>query len=98
MIRFNIHVTPGASRAGVLGTFDDALRVRVTARAVEGGANQEVLESLARAFGVRASAVRIVRGHHSRLKVVLIEGDDVILEARRGELMIQAPSTARVRE
>lgn len=50
------------------------LAVRVRAAPVEGEANAALERVIARALGVRASAVQVVRGGRSRLKAVEIEG------------------------
>ena len=52
----------------------DRLRVAVTAPPVDGAANAAVIDALARAFGVRRAAVRIVRGETGRRKTVAIDG------------------------
>jgi uncharacterized protein YggU (UPF0235/DUF167 family) len=61
------------------------LSVRVRAAPVEGEANAALEQVLAKALGVRRSAVRIVRGGQSRLKVVEVEGlDQARLDAALG--------------
>ena len=50
--------------------------VKVKCPPREGKANQEVIESLARYFGVPKSKVTIAGGLKSSQKVVLIEGKD----------------------
>lgn len=65
-----IRVQPGASRSEVAGPYGDALRVRVAAPANDGKANVELTRFLAGELDVPVSAVRIVRGEHSRTKVV----------------------------
>ncbi len=50
------------------------LRVRVSARAVDGQANTELRRFLAELFGVRRSAVTLRRGERSRDKSVRISG------------------------
>lgn len=51
---------------------DGSLRVSVTAPPAAGKANTEVIALLAAFFHVRKGAVRIVKGHRSRDKVVEI--------------------------
>lgn len=71
-----IWVRPGAGRTAVGGEHDGALIVRVTARAVEGQANEAALASLARAFGVRRRSVTLVTGAASRTKIVDVDGGE----------------------
>lgn len=69
---------PGTSRTSVGGRYDGpggaALVVAVAARAVEGQATRAVLEAVATAFGVRRSAVTLVRGATSRDKLLEVDG------------------------
>ena len=58
----DVQVVPRASRVAVGPAVGDRLRVAVTAPPVDGAANAAVIDALARAFGVRRAAVRIVRG------------------------------------
>jgi uncharacterized protein (TIGR00251 family) len=74
MVRMTIWVRPGAGRTAVGGEHDGALVVRVTARAVEGQANEAALAALARAFGVRRRSVTLVTGAASRTKIVDVDG------------------------
>jgi uncharacterized protein len=71
---FRVHVVPRASRSEVAGEHNGSLRIRVAAAPVDGAANKEVIELLAKTFKVSRSAVRILSGHTGRLKQVSIEG------------------------
>jgi uncharacterized protein (TIGR00251 family) len=86
-VRVTVRVRPGASRAQVGGELDGALRVSVTARAVDGQATASALGALADAFGVRARAVALVSGPRSRTKIVEIVGDEHELTARLQALL-----------
>lgn len=68
----NVRVVPGARRSEVVGETDGVWRVRVAAPAVDGKANRELLRVLAEHFGVKPRDIAIVRGDHSRTKVVTI--------------------------
>ena len=48
--------------------------VRVAAPPVEGAANEELIRTLARAFGVAARSVEITRGRGSKTKQVRVGG------------------------
>lgn len=78
---------PGARASSAGGDYDGALDVHVRARAVDGAASEEVLRVLAEAFGVRSSAVRLVRGVHARTKTVEIDGDEAELGVRLAHLL-----------
>jgi len=69
-----VRVAPGASRSGIAGLHGDALRVRVSARPVDGAANRELLKVLAAALGVRPSALSIEAGELRREKRIRVEG------------------------
>jgi hypothetical protein len=69
-----IRAVPGAHKSEIVGLFGDRLRIRLKAPAVEGKANVELQRFLAEAFGVRSSAITILRGEHARDKVILIRG------------------------
>ncbi len=70
----NVRVEPRSSRTEVTAAPDGLLKVKLTAPPVGGAANKQLIEVLSEYFGVKKSAVRIVRGGASRNKVVEIEG------------------------
>lgn len=67
-----VRAVPGASAAKVMGLRGDELRVRVCSPPVDGRANEEVIEVLARAIGVRSRDVVLLAGHSSRSKQLLV--------------------------
>ena len=71
-----LRVTPGGRRSELIDASGGELRVRVAAPAVEGKANAELQRLLGDLFGVRRSAVVVLRGERSRHKSVRIEGLD----------------------
>jgi uncharacterized protein len=71
-MRITVHVTPRAHRPGVERLPAGGYRVAVGAPPTEGRANDAVIAALAEHFGVSRSRVRIVRGHHGRLKLIEI--------------------------
>ena len=69
-----IAATPRA-RTNAVGPVDaDAIRVRVTAAAVDGAANAAIVELLAKTADVPRTRVRVVAGPCARRKRVLFEG------------------------
>ena len=68
-----LRVQPRASRDEIVGWREPGvLAVRVTAPPVEGDANRAVEALLARALGLRPSAVSVVRGQRGRDKLVRV--------------------------
>lgn len=64
---------PGASRTGFDGKHGERLKVKLRQRAVDGAANQALVEFLAEHYGVPKRSVRIAAGRKSRLKRVVID-------------------------
>lgn len=73
-VTISVRVQPRASRAAVEGIKDGSLRVRLTAPPAEGAANEQLIEVLSKEFGIRKSAIRIVKGQSSRDKLVEVVG------------------------
>jgi len=73
-IALAIKVVPGSSRQRVVGEYADGLKITVTAAAERGAANEAVIAVLADSLQIPPANVRIVRGHQSPRKEVLIVG------------------------
>ena len=69
-----IRVVPRASRAGIAGVRGEAVLVRLGAAPVDGAANAELVDTLARALDLPRRAVNIIAGARSRTKRVHLEG------------------------
>ena len=74
--RLAIRVQPRAKRSEVVGERAGAVVVRVAAPPVDGRANAAVCALVARAAGVRTSAVTVVHGAGTRDKVLEVRGVD----------------------
>jgi len=68
----NLFVQPRASKNAVVGIHADALKIRLTSPPVEGAANKQCLQFLAKTLGLPKSALDLAAGHASRHKQVLI--------------------------
>ena len=73
-ITISVRVAAGARRSEVIDASGERLRVRIAAPAVEGKANVELQRMIAKLFGVRRSAVLLVRGERSREKTLWVAG------------------------
>jgi uncharacterized protein len=81
--RLRLRVSPGSSRAEIVGRHGNAWKVRVTAAPEEGRANDAVVRLMADALALPLSAVTIVSGHGARDKIIELSGVGPALIERR---------------
>ncbi len=74
VVTFSTRVQPRASKDEIVGEMGGALKVRLRAPAVEGRANEALVEFLAQLLKRPRSAVRILNGERSRTKQIEIHG------------------------
>ncbi len=81
-----VKVVPRASRQRVAGEYAGGIKITVTKQPVGGAANQAVIALLAEVLKIPPAQVRILRGHGSPRKEVLITGlsADLIGQRLRG--------------
>jgi uncharacterized protein (TIGR00251 family) len=72
-----LHVQPGAARSEFAGLHGSRIKVRLAAHAVDGKANEALIEFLASHYGVAKRDVRILSGLKSRRKRVEIDGKPI---------------------
>jgi uncharacterized protein len=75
-VRATVRAQPRASRTEVVGVHGDAIRIRIAAPPVDGAANRELLQFIARKAGVSQGAVRLAGGGSGRNKIVEIADVD----------------------
>ena len=73
-ILLHVLVVPGSAKCGIAGIHDDALRIKITARPIEGLANLECVRFLSHVLGIKKHQITIVSGHKTKKKTVAIEG------------------------
>lgn len=71
-ITFWVLVQPRASKKAVVGLHQDALKIKLTAPPVEGAANEQCIEVLAKALDRPKSTLTIVNGQTNRRKQILV--------------------------
>jgi len=84
VLTLKIKVEPRSSRSEVVGPYGDALKVKLNSPPVEGKANKELVEVLAREFGISRRDVEIISGQSSKNKTVRLIGVKSI-EDRKGK-------------
>ena len=70
----SVRAQPRSSVSGVVGVVEDALKVKIRSAPVDGKANKELVETLAKAFGISKSAVVFKGGETSKTKRLLLRG------------------------
>ena len=71
-LKIAVTVKPNAKKAQVVELAEKQYRVAVRAAAQDGKANRALVDILADHFGVAKSAVKIIRGHLARHKLIEI--------------------------
>ncbi|MFQ5703244.1 MAG: DUF167 domain-containing protein [Gemmatimonadales bacterium] len=69
-----VHVQPRAKKTETAGWHGDAVKIRIHSPPLNGAANDELVEFMAKKTGVPRSGVSIASGRGGRRKRVIIEG------------------------
>jgi uncharacterized protein (TIGR00251 family) len=71
-----VHAQPGAKRSEIVGLHGERLKIRIAAPAVEGRANEALVEFLAARLGIPRAKVRVAHGLQGRTKRIEIDDAD----------------------
>jgi uncharacterized protein len=74
--RLKLRIVPNAKRSSLAGTHGDAIKLKIAAPAVEGKANEALIEFLAATLGISQRDVTLLSGAKSRDKLIEIAGLD----------------------
>ncbi|MBR3605778.1 MAG: DUF167 domain-containing protein [Candidatus Gastranaerophilales bacterium] len=69
--KFRIKVVAN-SKVNLIDFCDEYIKIKITARAVDGKANKAIVEYLANELGISKSRVSIVSGEKSTLKIIQV--------------------------
>ena len=72
MSRLKLRIVPNAKRNEVVGAYGDAVKIKVAAPAVEGKANEALLEFVAEKLGLHRRDITLISGEKSRDKLIEI--------------------------
>jgi uncharacterized protein len=84
-VTFQVKVHPRAKKNALTGEVGEALKLGLTAPAIEGRANEACIAFLADVLNVPRSSVTIAAGENSRNKIIRVRG----LTAARVEEVLQ---------
>ena len=71
-IVIKVKIVPGSSKDKIIGVYNDALKIAITAPPVEGKANKKCIAYLAKYFEVAKSKIEIISGQTSKNKLIKI--------------------------
>jgi uncharacterized protein len=83
-LTLSVRIVPRASRSEIVGEYNGALRIRISAAPVDGAANRELIRLLAKTFKLPQNSIAIVSGFASPQKIVHLSG---VNSARFEELL-----------
>jgi hypothetical protein len=58
-----------------MGPYRDGIKVKVTSPPIEGKANEALIRFLAKEFGISPSCIELIKGYHSREKILKVSGN-----------------------
>lgn len=67
-----VKIVPGSSKNKIIGAYNDALKITITAPPIEGKANKKCITYLAKYFDVAKSKIEIISGRTSKNKLIKI--------------------------
>ena len=67
-----VKIVPGSSKNKIIGTYNGALKIAITAPPVEGKANKKCIAYLAKYFDIAKSKIEIISGQTSKNKLIKI--------------------------
>lgn len=71
---FSVKIKPKAKSNSVEMKEDGSVEIRVTSPPLKNRANEQCIELLAEKIGVPKSSLSIIKGHHSKEKVIACDG------------------------
>ncbi|MDX2426308.1 MAG: DUF167 family protein [Cycloclasticus sp.] len=77
---FNVFLQPRASKNAWIGRHDNAIKIALTSPPVDGEANKQLIQFLAKRFSVKKSSISIISGAHTRHKRVSVCGASHLAE------------------
>ena len=88
-ILLQVFVQPRASKDLIVGPHGDRLKIKVAAPPVDGQANKRCIQFLAKCLSVPSSSLKIISGHNSRNKKILLKSEQTPPSAKEYTLLKQ---------
>jgi len=75
-VLIKVQVLPRSSYSGIVGLQNGVVKIKLSAPPLEGRANEECVQIIAKSLRVSKGDVEIVAGHKGRSKTILLHGID----------------------
>lgn len=75
-VRLKVWIQPKADRTGLVGEYDDRLKIKIKSPPLDDRANRELCRWVAKELGVSAGSVKVRFGSTDRRKVIEVVGAD----------------------
>ena len=75
---FQIHLCPNAKKDEINGTFNDRIKISITAQPIDGKANEALIKFLSKHLHISKSSIEIIKGQTCRDKTISIEHEKEI--------------------
>ncbi len=69
-----VRIQPNSKKFQIVGLLGDELKIKVNAPAIEGRANEKLIEGLSKILKVAKKSIKILKGELSKSKLIQIEG------------------------
>ncbi len=73
----NLKISPNASKNEIIKTDEGLLKIKITARPVDGKANKALIEFLSKSLKVPKTSIEILKGHTGKEKTLLIHSKNI---------------------
>jgi hypothetical protein len=72
MTKITVRIIPNASKSEIVGKELGVWKIRISAPAVDGKANETLIQFLAETYDCTPSYIKILKGHTSKTKIIEI--------------------------
>lgn len=74
MVKITVQVVPRSSKISIAIAADNSYKIKLTSPAVEGAANEQLIQLLSRRLSIPKRDIEIASGEHGRRKIISIRG------------------------
>ncbi|WP_456382784.1 DUF167 domain-containing protein [Hydrogenimonas sp.] len=78
-VDLHVNARPASGRNEIVGIFDDTLKIKVKAPAVEGAANKELVKFLSKTLKIPKSEILFVSGETSKRKRIRLPKNEKVM-------------------